>query len=53
MEKESGDKYISHDIQNEIIQIMAHQQQRDLVNDICSNFFSNIADEYTVISNKE
>ena len=53
MEKESGDKYTSRDIQNEIIKIMAHQQQRDLVNDIGSNFFSIIADEYTVISNKE
>ena len=50
MEKESGDKYTSHDIQSEIIKIMAHQQQRDLVNDIGSNFFSIIADEYTVIS---
>lgn len=53
MEKESGDKYTSHDIQNEIIEIMAHQLQRNLVKDIGSKFFSIIADEYTDISNKE
>ena len=44
---------MSHDIQNEIISIMAHQVQRDLVNDIGCNFFSIIADEYTDISNHE
>ena len=32
---------------------MAHQVQRDLVNDIGSNFFSIIADEYTDINNQE
>ena len=53
MEKESGDKYTSHDIQNEMIERMAHQMLRDLVNDIGSNFFSIIADECTDISNKE
>ena len=32
---------------------MAHQLQKDLVNDIGSNFFSLIADEYTDINNYE
>ena len=51
--QKADDKCTSHDIQNEIITIMAHQVQRDLVNDIRSNFFSIIADEYTDINNQE
>ena len=51
--QKTDDKYTSHDIQNEIITIMAHQVQRDLVNDIGSNIFSIIADEYTDINNQE
>ena len=51
--QKTDDKYTSHDIQNEIITFMAHQVQRDLVNDIRSNFFSIIADEYTDINNQE
>ena len=53
IEKESGDKYTSHDIQNKLIKFMAHQLLRDLVEDIGSKHFSLIADEYTDISNKE
>ena len=51
--QKTDDKYTSHNIQNEIITIMAHQVQRDLVHDIGSNFFSIIADEYTDINNQE
>lgn len=51
--QKTDDKYTSHDIQNEIITIMAHQVQRDLLNDIRSNSFSIIADEYTDINNQE
>ena len=42
---------MTHDIQNEIICIMAHQVQRDLASDIRGNLFSIIADEYTDVSN--
>lgn len=51
--EKQNDKYTSHDIQNEIIAIMAHQLQRDLLHDIGTNFFSIIADEYTDVSNIE
>ena len=47
------DRYTSHDIQNEIIAIMANHVTRDLVSEISSGFFSIICDEYTDISNKE
>ncbi|CAB4030796.1 zinc finger MYM-type 1-like [Paramuricea clavata] len=53
LKKRGGDKYTSHDIQNEIIEIMAHEVQRDLIKDIGTGFFSIIADEYTDIGNKE
>ena len=49
--QKTDDKYTSHDIQNEIITIMAHQVH--LVNDIRSNFFSIVADEYTDVNNQE
>ena len=51
--KKKNDKYMSHEIQNEIITIMAHQLLRDIVKDIGSNFFSIIVDEHTDIGNKE
>ena len=51
--QKADNKYTSHDIQNEVITIMAHQGQKDLVNDIRSNFFSIVADEYTAINNQE
>ena len=47
------DKYTSHEIQNEIIAIMANYVIRDLVSEIRGGFFSIICDEYTDISNKE
>ena len=46
-------RYTSHDIQNEIIAIMANHVTRDLVSEISSGFFSIICDKYTDISNKE
>ena len=48
-----GEKYTSHDIQNEIIAIMANHVIRDIVSDIGNGFFSIISDEYTDVSNKE
>ena len=47
------DKYTSHEIQNEIISIMANNVIRDLIADIRGGFFAIIVDEYTDISNKE
>ena len=47
------DKYMTHDIQHEIITIMAHLDQRDIIKDISTNVFSIIADEYIDISNQE
>ena len=47
------DRYTSHDIQNEIIAIMANHVIRDLISEIRGGFFSIICDEYTDISNKE
>ena len=37
--RQGGNKYTSHDIQNEIIETMAHQVQRDLIQDIGTGFF--------------
>lgn len=53
IQRKNKDKYMTHDVQNEIISIMAHQVQRDLASDIRGNFFSIIADEYTDVSNDE
>ena len=47
------DIYTSHDIQNEIIAIVANHVIRDLVLEIRGGFFSIICDEYTESSNKE
>ena len=41
------DRYTSHDIQNEIIAIMANHVVRDLVSEIRGGFLSIICDEYT------
>ena len=46
-------QYTSHDVQNEIIALMANEIIRDLVGEIGENYFSIICDEYTDISNKE
>ena len=47
------DRCTSHDIQNEIIAIMANHVIRDLVSEIRGGFFSSTCDEYTDISYKE
>ncbi|KAH9361711.1 hypothetical protein HPB48_005136 [Haemaphysalis longicornis] len=42
---EQRDKWLSSDIQNELIEIMAHTVQRDIIKDIkCSPFYGIIAD---------
>ena len=46
-------QYTSHDIQNEIIALMANAVIRNLVGEIGENYFSIICDEYTDISNRE
>jgi hypothetical protein len=44
-------KYTSHDMQNELLQIMAHTVVRNIVKDICEHrYFSIIADESTDIT---
>ena len=47
------DSYTSHDIQNEIIGIMANHLNGNLASEIRGGVFSIICDEYTDISNKE
>ena len=47
------DRYTAHEIQNEIMAIMANHVIRDQVTKIRGGFFSIICDEYTDISNKE
>ena len=47
------EKYTSHDIQNEIIMLMAHQIVRDISENIRNSFYAIICDEYTDVSNKE
>ena len=46
-------KYISHDIQNEVLSIMSHQVLNKLLALIRDTMFSLIWDEYTDCSNKE
>ena len=48
-----SEKYTSHDIQNEILSLMAHEIVRDLSDEIRETFFATICDEYTDVSNKE
>ena len=50
--KRKQNKFMSHDIQNEIIQIMVNQITRDITANR-NNFYSIICDEYTDISNRE
>ena len=50
--KKNG-KYISHDIQNELLSIMSHQVLNKLLVSIRDTMFSLICDEYTDCSNKE
>ena len=51
--KRKQNKFMSHDIKNEIIQTMANQITRDITANIRNNFYSTKCDEYTDISNKE
>lgn len=51
---QSGQKYIHHDVQNELLDIMAHQVLSSKLDEIRMNgFFSIMCDEYTDCSNKE
>ena len=43
------EKYTSHDIQNELLKLMAHQ----ILREVRDSFYANICDEYTDISNNE
>ena len=47
------EKCTSHDIQNELPKLMAHQILRDLTDEMRDSFYATICDEYTDISNKE
>ena len=51
--RKKTEKYTSHDIQNEMLILMAHQIIRDLSNVVRSTFFATICDEYTDVLNKE
>ena len=51
--KRKQNKFISQDIHNEIIQIIANQITCDIAANIRNNFYSIMYDEYTDISNKE
>ena len=47
------EKYTSHDIQNEMLILMAHQIICELSDEVRSTFFATIYDKYTDVSNKE
>ena len=51
--KKKTEKYTSHDIQNELLMLMAHNIFRDLTDEMRDSFYATICDEYTDISNKE
>ena len=51
--KRKQNKFMSHDIQNKIIETIANQITRDIIANIRNNIYSIICDEYTEISNKE
>ena len=46
-------KYVTHDIQNEILKIMSNSVLREILDDVRGNMFSIMADEYTGVSTKE
>ena len=48
--KRKQNKFMSHDFQNEIIQIIAYQITREITANIRKNFYSIICDKYTDIS---
>ncbi|XP_048583324.1 zinc finger MYM-type protein 1-like [Nematostella vectensis] len=47
------DKYTSHDVQNELLDIMSQQVIRDVANRIKTECYSLLADECTDVANKE
>ena len=47
------EKCTSHDIQYELLKLIAHHILRDLTDEMKDSFFATIYDEYTDISNKE
>ena len=52
--KKKTDKYVSHDIQNELLRVMAHSVLRDICSCIYqSTFYTIMCDECTDASNKE
>ena len=53
MLEKKTDKYTSHDIQNELLMLMANQILNGMADQIRGSYFSIICDEYTDISNKE
>lgn len=48
-----NDKYTCHDIQTELVSIMADIVSRQVVTSLDNSFFSILCDEYTDVSNKE
>lgn len=46
-------KFTSHDIQNEVLNIMANNVVRQLLDRVRGNIYSIMADEYPDVSNKE
>lgn len=46
-------KFTSHDAQNEVLNIMANNVMRKLLEEVRGNYYSIMADEYTDVSNKE
>ena len=48
-----GNKYTSHDIQNEVLEIMVHHALCEKIEEIRENLFFSVMDEYTDISSKE
>ena len=52
LDKKQG-KFVTHDVQNEILQLMSNSVLRNLLETIRGNVYSIMCDEYTDISNKE
>ena len=52
LEKKHG-KFVTHDVQNEIITIMSNSVLQSLLKKIAGNSYSTVCDEYTDCSNPE
>ena len=50
---EKGPKYTTHNIQNDVISLLATHTIRNLLDEVKNNYYSLIFDEYTDISNSE